>query len=262
MRSSTGRTLAYAEEFDRPLSLSRNGIGADYAAAKPTYWGDQDFGGAVFPYPDWGFDNVRVVDDRYLRIDVAPAPPGFVDPQGWGRKHLGGLLASARQGGSGFSAQYGYFEARMLAPAVPGTWPAFWTLPSDNLDAPTPVEAEFDAVELYGHDPRKVCQSTHAHRSDQDAHGSDQDDGIAHCVQHFATERAALSWHTYGVSVLPTGITFYVDGRVTATAPQVEGGDAPMFFLVDLALGGGWPIDLRSVQDRAALYVDYVRVDV
>ena len=35
-----------------------------------------------------------------------------------------------------------------------------------------------------------------------------------------------------------------------------------MFFLVNLALGGGWPIALEPVQDRAMLYVDYVRVYV
>ena len=35
-----------------------------------------------------------------------------------------------------------------------------------------------------------------------------------------------------------------------------------MFFLLDLALGGGWPVALQPVQDRAVLYVDYVRVFV
>ena len=35
-----------------------------------------------------------------------------------------------------------------------------------------------------------------------------------------------------------------------------------MCFLLDLALGGGWPIDLAGVQDRADLYVDYVHVYV
>jgi beta-glucanase (GH16 family) len=71
-----------------------------------------------------------------------------------------------------------------------------------------------------------------------------------------------MTWHTYGVSVSPTVNTFYVDDRVVATAPQVAGGGAPMFFLVNLALGGGWPIQLQAVQDRAVLYVDYVRVYV
>ncbi len=250
-----GRTLAYAEEFDRPLALSRNGIGADYATGKPTAAGAEDFGDAVFADAVLGFDTVSVVDNRYLRIDVEPTPTGFVDPQGWGRTHLGGMLASARQGGSGFAAQYGYFEARMLAPAAPGTWPAFWMLPSDNLIAPTPVVAEIDAVELYGHDPLNACHSTHDYRDGRD-------DGVGNCGQRFATERDAFAWHTYGVSITPTANTFYIDGRVVATAPQVTGGGAPMFFLVNLALGGGWPVELQGVQERVALYVDYVRVYV
>lgn len=252
--AAIGRTMVYAEEFDRPITLSRNGIGADYAGAKPVHNGDQDFGDAIFPGNAIGFPNIRVVDDRYLRMDVEPIPPGYTDPQGWGRTHLGGMLASGREGGAGFSAQFGYFEARMLVPAAPGTWPAFWTLPSDDLIEPTRTQAEFDAVEVYGHDPKMACQATHSHRSGND--------GDSYCAERFATERSALSWHTYGVSILPTGITFYIDGHVVATAPQVEGGAAPMFFLVDLALGGGWPVDLGAVQDRATLYVDYVRVYV
>lgn len=30
--------------------------------------------------------------------------------------------------------------------------------------------------------------------------------------------------------------------------------------MVNLALGGGWPVELDNVGNRAALYVDYVRV--
>lgn len=239
---ATGRTLAYAEEFDRPVSLSRTGAGADYAAGKPTYQGAEDFGDAPF-----SAGNVTNLDGRYLGIDVTPGP-------GAG-EHRGGLLASARQGGSGFSAQYGYFEARMLAPAARGTWPAFWMLPSDNLVAPQPAVAEVDAVEMYGHEPQGACQSTHDYQGGKDG-------GVAACGPRFPTARDALSWHTYGVSITPSDITFYLDGTVVATAPQVAGGRAPMFFLLDLALGGGWPVDLQGVQDRARLYVDYVRVYV
>jgi hypothetical protein len=253
--AAIGRTLVYSEEFDHPIVISRDGAGADYTAAKPTYDGVQDFGDAAFADPGQGFDNVRVVDDQYLRIDVEPNPPGHTDPQGWGRRHLGGMLASARPGGSGFSAQYGYFEARMLMPAAPGTWPAFWMLPSDNLVAPTSTVAEIDAVEHYGHAPTGACHSTHEHTGSGD-------NGVARCGTRFGSDRAALSWHTYGVSILPSGITFFIDGQVVATAPQVDGGGAPMFFLIDLALGGGWPVDLSAVQDRAVLYVDHVRVYV
>lgn len=253
-RAAGGRTLVYAEEFNHPVSMSRTGLAADYAAAKPVHNGAEDFGDAIFADPAQGFDNVRV-EDGNLRIDVKPVPPGYPDPQGWGRTHFGGLLASARTGGSGFSAQYGYFEARMLAPAAPGTWPAFWMLPSDNLVAPTPTVAEIDAVELYGHDPLGACHSTHEYKDGKD-------NGVAQCGGRFDDNSAALSWHTYGVSITPTENIFSIDGRIVATAPQVDGGGAPMFFLVDLALGGGWPVDLGAVQDRAAFYVDYVRVYV
>lgn len=144
----------------------------------------------------------------------------------------------------------------MLAPAAPGTWPAFWMLPSPNLVEPQPVVAEIDAVELYGHDPTAACHTTHEYR--QGKHGG----GIARCGQRHDTTRSALSWHTYAVSVSPVEVTFFIDGRQVASAPQVGGGGDPMFFLVDLALGGGWPIKMESVQDRAELYVDFVRVYV
>lgn len=251
---ASGRTLVYTEEFERPVSLSRSGLGADYAAAKPTSNGAEDFGDAIFPDPNAGLGNVGVLDGL-LHIGVEPLPPGYQDPAGVGRTSIGGLVASARPGGSGFSAQYGYFETRMLAPASPGTWPAFWLLPADNLVEPTRSVAEIDAVELYGHEPTGACHSTHQFRDGGDG-------GVAQCGDRFLTARDAMAWHTYGVSVLPSEITFYIDGRVVATAPQVDGGSAPMFFLVDLALGGGWPVDLRALQGRAGLYVDYVRVYV
>jgi hypothetical protein len=34
----------------------------------------------------------------------------------------------------------------------------------------------------------------------------------------------------------------------------------PLFFMVDLATGGGWPVDLSRYDGRADMYVDYVRV--
>lgn len=245
---TAGRTLVWDEEFDGPLSVSRSGADTVYTGAKPVDDGEQDFGDAVLDTAD----TARVADG-VLQIDVAPLPPGAADPQGWGRRHEGGLLASARAGGSGFSAQYGYFEARMLAPGLPGTWPAFWMLPADNLVAPTPVVAEIDAVELYGVEPQGSCHVVQEHGGDG---------GDSNCDQRFSSLRSAMAWHTYGVSVDPAGITFYIDGQAVHTADVVQGADAPMFFLVNLALGGGWPVELGPTGERAALYVDHVRVYV
>jgi beta-glucanase (GH16 family) len=131
-----------------------------------------------------------------------------------------------------------------------------WLLPSDNLIQPKSTVAEIDAVELYGHDPRGACHTTHSYTDGRDVQG------IALCGRRFATDQDAMRWHVYGVTVEPTQIVYWIDGKVVARAPQVNGGDKPMFLLIDLALGGGWPIALDPVQNRAAMYVDWFRVYV
>ena len=254
--AARGKTLVYREDFRMPLSLSHDGRRpmATYPAGKPEYYGVSQFGDAIFPDPAKGFDNLRIVGGEYLRFRAQPARRTYGDPYGFGRRHLGGIVSSARPGGSGFSARYGYFEARMLAPAAPGTWPAFWLLDSDNLVERRPLGAEVDVVELYGHDPLGACHTTHSYA------GGRQTGETARCGQRFASASSALRWHVYGVSVQREEIVYFIDGKVVARAPQVPGGDKPMFFLLDLALGGGWPVQLDPVQNRAALYVDWVRV--
>jgi hypothetical protein len=248
-----GTTLAFREEFTSPVSATSTGADAKYAASKPTASGAGVFGEAAFADPASGFDNLTIVDRDYLRIAVVPTPLGTPTPVAGGLGYIGGSMASSRVGGSGFSAQYGYFEARMLFPAGDGTWPAFWMLPSNNLIKDQKVVAEIDAVESYGHDPKSNCQATHSYRNGVDT-------GISICGKRFDSVAEAMQWHVYAVDVKPSGITYLIDGEEVATAPPVPGDDDPLFFLVNLAMGGGWPIDMASVGGSAAVYVDWVRV--
>lgn len=242
-----GRSLVYSDDFDSALSASRSGEGTDYVAGKPEVGGVTDFGDVVFGDPQSGADTVAD-GDGYLRLSAEPREDGGPGPQ-----HVGGMIASARPGGSGFSAQYGYFEARMLAPAEPGTWPAFWLLSNPDLVADQPVGSEIDAVELYGHDPDSTCSTSHQY---PDPTGL----GLTLCDRRFASDREALQWHVYGVDVRPDRIVYFIDGRKVGEAPPVGPAETPMFFLLDLSLGGGWPVDLSSTRERADLYVDWVRV--
>src|SRR5262249_45016106 len=69
------------------------------------------------------------------------------------------------------------------------------------------------------------------------------------------------AFHTYGCKVTETETVSYCDaievGR-HATLPLSKA--QPLFFMIDLATGGGWPVDLSRYHGRADMYIDYVRV--
>ncbi len=69
------------------------------------------------------------------------------------------------------------------------------------------------------------------------------------------------AFHTYGCRITETNTMYYCDhvevGR-HATFPHSK--QRPFFFLINLATGGGWPVDLSRYDGVADMYVDYVRV--
>lgn len=250
-----GMTMVWADEFAAPLSISQTGLGATYAATKPSKTGPSEFGSAVFADPDWDTNTIGTLDQDYLRIRASDLPGDRPDPLNWGRRYLGGIISSAAVGGSGFSAQYGYFEARILGAPGEGTWPAFWALSGQSLVDPRKPTGELDVVELYGHDSRSSCHSIHSWVDGKD-------DPDIHCVNDNGIDDWALQWHTYGARMTPTGTTFYVDEREVATLPPPTGADEPYYFMLNLSMGGGWPTDLTSVGGISDMYVDYVHVFV
>lgn len=245
-------TLQWDEGFTSPLSISRTGTDSEYAASKPARWGASEFGDATFADPADGLDTITVIDEDYLRLRVIPTPDGPTGP--FGHEHFGGIVSSGRVGGSGFSAQYGYFEARMLGAPGKGSWPAFWMLDTEDSTNRGETTGEVDAVELYGHDTTTACHATHNF-----VEGTDIDD-VVDCNVGSGFEDWAMTWHTYGVQIVPGGAVFFIDGIEVSRASGLRAHDLPYYFMVNLALGGGWPIDLAATGDVTDLYVDWVRV--
>ena len=69
-------------------------------------------------------------------------------------------------------------------------------------------------------------------------------------------------FHTYGVDVEPTGITYYFDGKAYQTCKPNLDAAKPLYMLVNLAVGSAqsWPgAPDASTVFPAYLYVDYVR---
>ncbi|MBE1603823.1 glycoside hydrolase family 16 protein [Actinopolymorpha pittospori] len=256
---ATGMRVVYADDFTGPLSISRTGAGATYAAQKPDpneASGGGEFGDAIFADPAGPNNPFAIVNNQYLRIRSTRTPAGTVDPRGWDRRFFGGLLSSLRFDGTGVAVQDGYFEARMLAPGGKGTWPAFWLMPQAPVATgdPSLAAVEVDVTELYGNQETKSYATYHLWNADPQIHEGTN-------VAFPSNNPTFTGWHVYGAKVTATDTIYYIDHVEIwrhATAPQ---GNTPMFFMINLALGSGWPINITSkYRDQVDLYVDYVRV--
>ena len=256
VQSSTapdGMTLAWDDEFRSPIAASVTGANADYMVRKTEYWGGSEFGDAIFADPAKIPSAIGTVDDDYLRLRMA-AYAGK-DGSGWNRKYTSGLISSLKVGATGFSAQYGYFEARILGAPGKGTWPAFWIMSTEGATTRSKAQGEADAVELYGHDTGFTCRTTHDWLS-----GKGEQRGKGDCRTIGSVPDWALAWHTYGVRVTPTSTDYYLDGEKVMSHFAMAQNAEPFYFMLDLAAGGGYKTDLSPTGGISDMYVDWVRV--
>jgi beta-glucanase (GH16 family) len=227
----------FMEEFN-DQSISANKIGpARWTAHTP--WGG-DFGDARFIDP--GPDGPFAVGDGLLSITAAKDGAG---------RWTSGLIAAADATGAGAGTRYGYFETRMKMPPGPGTWPAFWLAalkPATEKDG----NVEVDVVEYYGQFTSAYRTTLHVWRRDPKMN---RGEGEKIDVPDGALVR---DFHTYGVDVSPQEIVYFLDRKPVwrqPTPPELTG---PLYPLVNLALGSGWPID--QTPNPSTLLVDYVHV--
>jgi beta-glucanase (GH16 family) len=233
---ASGMVMTFDEEFN-DLSVSAGGPGTRWTAHTPN---NKDFGSAAFANPE-GPDNPFSVSKGVLRIRASKS----------NGKWKSGLLASVDPHGQGFSQRYGYFEMRAKMPSGAGTWPAFWLLSTASVTDRGAVAPEIDIVEEYGHNPTTLFAAFHLWYPDGKDH-------LGMPVHPTTVADMTADFHVYGLKWDEANITFYFVGRAHWTIKTPEEAQVPMFVFVDLALGGGWPID--KTPSPADMYVDYVRV--
>ena len=168
-------------------------------------------------------------------------------------KWRSGLLAASDGTGAGFGIRYGYFEARMRLPPGPGTWPAFW-LGTKRPNTDKTPSVEIDVIEYYGHSTAAYSAALHVWYKGENQKRS------THTVQKVAVLDGSLleAFHTYGVLVTSETITYYLDRKSVWRKPTPPELNKPLFPLVNLALGSGFPID--KTPNPSVLFVDYVHV--
>lgn len=230
-------TTTFSEDFD-DLAVSAWGPiapgKARWIAHTPTA---TDFGDAAFADPEPGFP--FTIDKGILRIEARKGADG---------RWRSGLLSSSDGKHNGFHQQFGYFEMRAKLPPGPGLWPAFWLLNNQHPD----FSAEIDVLEHYGSFPDVYESVTHVWAKNDKAKNSGDLK-----KNHVPAGSLYNDFHTYGVSVDKDWIIFFHDrvevSRI-ASSPEFH---QPMFILLNLAMGSGWPID--QTPNPSYMYVDYVR---
>jgi len=256
--AAAGMSLVFADDFDKPLSISGKDTRALYYDHKP---GGGDFGlfhFTSFESPNNPFKQI----DTYLRIRADA------------RTRTDGLISSLKKDGTGFEVSAPcYFECRLLAPSAPGTWPAFWLMtnyvranPESGFRGPAD---ELDVIEAYGgegpHNPNsKGGYRVTSHFWNQGIIGKVQK-GVGKAVP-LRTIGSGSAWfetfHTYGCKITATDTIYYCDDLEVARHPTgYISRSEPFFFMVNLAIGGnGWPVDLSRCGGLADMYIDYIRV--
>ena len=264
--AAKGMKLAFSDDFDAPLSIA-----GDNSAKYWTHWPGGD--GSLWPFTDNKgplnpFSQVKGKVKNFLRIHASK-------PEG--TKGGTGDLTSVHPDRTGFTATAPcYFECRFLAQNATGTWPAFWILTQPPAGSKT--ADEMDAIEGYGTNAKSggiwtgYEVTTHFWGQPRPAWATDKrkgPDGNPY-VGHRRVDPMALgggsSWsttfHTYGVLVTPTFTAYYFDNIEVLRHPSGQlSATQPMFFLLNLAIGGGgWHPDLQRYGNQSDMWVDFVRV--
>lgn len=263
-QAARGMKLLFADDFKGPLSISSTDPKATYYEHKPPH-GWQDFSQHVFSNHD-SPKNPFAQIDTYLRIRASD------------RTMSSGLISSMKNDASGIKVTSPcYFECRMLGPNAVGAWPGFWLMTdymSDygKLKDKTPCD-ELDIIEAYGgegpgspnaHDRYMITP----HCWNQGDAGKALETRAVQALNNpIRMKKAGIpstwfeTFHVYGCKVTPTETIYTCDdievGR-HSTLPLSR--TQPLFFMINLATGGGWPVDLSRYHGQADLHVDYVRV--
>ncbi len=213
-----GYHVTFSDDFST-LSLKAHGAGARWTTHTP--W-NGDFGDAVFSDPD---PAVFKSTADGLEIVASQRADG---------KWQSGLISSAwadNNPDAGFTQKYGYFEMTAKLPDGMGTWPAFWLIGSDKRGA----SAEIDIVEYYGGFPRYFHATEHVWVNGQNQL-------LRSVKEEVPAGQLSLHFNKFGVLITPQTTSFYINRQEFWSTPTPPNYRQPMYMLIDLALGSGWPI--------------------
>lgn len=186
------------------------------------------------------------IADSVLTITADKMPDWVTPENAWGYWYSSGMIRAA------FSQTYGRFVARMKMPAGKGLWPAFWLLPTDHSWPP-----ELDPVEFFG-GPNANGEGgpTMLHVGLVTA---DKAAGFGKWID--AGMDLTADFHLHALEWSADELVYSLDGKEIARTLTPDDADKPMYPIVNLAVGGGWPGDPPpETVLPARLAIDFVRI--
>lgn len=240
--------LVWNDEFHQPVNSSPD----------PAKW-THDLGAG-----GWGNRELQRYTDLQENSRVV-ADPAALDGRALAlcaHRTASGEFTSARLKTQGkFAVTYGRIEARLKLPRGRGLWPAFWMLGENIARVGWPACGEIDIMEFIGHESARVHATLHGP-------GYSGEKGLSASFTHAANVPLGERYHVFAVDWFPDRIEWSLDGTVYArrTSADLPAGsrwafDAPMFLLLNLAIGGNWPGSPDATTGFPQTFlVDYVRV--
>jgi beta-glucanase (GH16 family) len=235
------------------------------------------------PFDAWNdarwtkFDNHVVPEGQTCEMaaNVAVTPEGMLriatrKEAMCGMPYTGGAIMSA---GKFWTGKYFKAEIRAKVSQEQGIFGApLWFRPGNSTGA-TPIGGEIDVVESLGKWNKPKLQAT-IHPD-----YSDGRDGVAKQKPYADVgDEDGTGFHVYTVEKIPSGITFYVDGKyVTGWGCGHKSNEKrPVWFnkwfettpdgwsiRIDNKVGGSWAGETDSTTqwgNKSALYIDYIKV--
>jgi hypothetical protein len=253
--------LTFSETFDRPLSWCSEICNGQRWRTKYSHSGRTplsrglgmtgDSESEIFVDPNYlglGINPFRI-DHGTLIMSIEPASarvksvvtaswPVWWKGQRIAPKFTAGMLSTEPS----FRQQYGYFEARIKIPNIPGAWPAFWLIgPNEEIDIMEMLAA------LPTHQHMTVLWGPVTNRQ--------------RLGKVLETVDLSADFHTYGALWTKDTIVFYFDGVEQARFPNVAL-HKPMYMIISMGMDGAWNKQQGFVAKpdaRAQMMVQYVK---
>lgn len=151
-----------------------------------------------------------------------------------------------------FAFKYGKVEVSAKIPAGVGSWPAIWMLGA-NIDAVNwPACGEIDIMEHRGSELNKIFGTFHyPGRAGGNADGNTR-----------AITNATTQFHKYSMEWSASSIKLYVDDLLVHSLNNSAGlpFNHNFFFILNVAMGGGFAGAIDPALTGATMEIDYIRV--